>query len=42
MKTKHKGGLYRNINVSVKMLDAVIIGGLLAIAFIIMVSASLA
>lgn len=32
------GGLYRNINVSVRLLDAVIICGLTLIAFIIFVS----
>ena len=32
------GGLYRNLNVSVKLLDAVIIGGLAVIAFIIFAS----
>ena len=35
------GGIYRNINVSVKLLDAVIIGGLSLIAFIIIASVSL-
>ena len=35
---RHSGGLYRNLNVSVRLLDAVIIGGLAVIAFIIFAS----
>ena len=35
---RKKGGLYRNLNVSVKLLDAVIIGGLTVIACIIFAS----
>ena len=35
---RHSGGLYRNLNVSVRLLDAVIIGGLTVIAFIIFAS----
>lgn len=37
---KKSGTLYQNLNISVKLLDVVIIGGLLAMAFVIMVSVS--
>ena len=42
MKSKYKCKLYQNLNISVKLLDAVIIGGLLAIAFLIMASVAVA
>ena len=35
------GGLYRNLNISVRLLDVFIIGGLATIAFIIMASVML-
>ncbi len=35
---RKKGGLYSNLNVSVRLLDALIIGGLAVIAFIIFAS----
>ena len=41
-KNEKKGGLYRKLNISVKLLDAAIIGGLLAIALVIMASATFA
>lgn len=37
---RKSGGLYRNLNVSVRLLDGIIIGGLMLIAFVIMASAS--
>ena len=41
-KNEKKGGLYRNLNISVKLLDIVIIGGLFVVALVIMASATFA